>query len=52
MWPELFGPGSDAGLFVAAVIMVVVGITMSFAMRQPRPSDTDPMRNKRASQHR
>lgn len=42
MWPDLFGPGSESGPFVAAVIMVAIGAIMSFASSTP-PSEPEPV---------
>jgi hypothetical protein len=43
MWPELFGTGSELGLFVAATVMAAFGGFVWFAMRSARPLGPDPV---------
>lgn len=43
MWPELFGPGAELGLFVAGSALAGLGAIAWFAVRTVRPLDQDPV---------
>ena|SRR5579864_2672119 len=43
MWPELFGPGSELGLFVAGSILAGLVAMVWFAMRTAQPVGPDPV---------
>jgi hypothetical protein len=43
MWPELFGRGSEIGLFVAGSILAGLVAIVWFAMRTTRPLGPDPV---------